>query len=228
MKPFRKNLAIAIDGGGIRGVVVTRALTILEEELGRPLHESARLYAGTSTGSIISAALAAGMTASKIHDLYLELGHTVFRRSWRKLLFPVSRYRYPQQPLQAVLQDTLGNLKMKDLWADLRLTDLVITSFDVLKNKTLFIKPWKLQYQDWLLSHAVLASSCVPTYFPTVDGRAADIAIGATAGNICTITAPKAQYTKITEGARDGIAIFNIDGKFNGNAGNDELVLAFT
>lgn len=53
-------------------------------------------------------------------------------------------------------------------------------------------------------------------------------AIGATAGNICTITAPKAQYVKVTPGGRDGIGIFTVDGKFNRNAGNDELVIAFT
>ncbi len=188
MKPFRKNLAIAIDGGGIRGVVVTRALTMLEEKLDQPLHATARLYAGTSTGSIISAALAAGMPASKIHELYLGLGDTVFRKSWRTRLFPLSRYRYPQEPLEAVLHDQLGDMKMKDLWANLRLTDLVITSFDVLKNKTLFIKPWKLQYQDWLLSHAVLASSCVPTYFPTVDGRYVDGGVGSYA-NPCYLAA---------------------------------------
>ena len=39
MKPFRKNLAIAIDGGGIRGVIVTKALSMLEEKMERPLHE---------------------------------------------------------------------------------------------------------------------------------------------------------------------------------------------
>ncbi len=188
MKPFRKNLAIAIDGGGIRGVIVTRALTMLEEKLRQPIHETARLYAGTSTGSIISAALAAGMTASKIHDLYLALGDTVFRKSWRTLLFPLSRYRYPHEPLMAALHEQLGDLKMKDLWADLCLTDVVFTSFDVLKNKTLFIKPWKLQYQDWPLSYAVLASSCVPTYFPPVDGRYVDGGVGSYA-NPCYLAA---------------------------------------
>ena len=53
-------------------------------------------------------------------------------------------------------------------------------------------------------------------------------AIGATAGNICTITAPKAQYVKVTPGGRDGLGIYTVDGKFNRNAGNDELVFAFT
>ena len=39
MQPFRKNLAIAIDGGGIKGVMVTKALSMVEKQLGYPLHE---------------------------------------------------------------------------------------------------------------------------------------------------------------------------------------------
>jgi len=57
---------------------------------------------------------------------------------------------------------------------------------------------------------------------------ALSVAVGATAGNICTITAPKAQYTKVTPGGRDGLGIFTVDGRFNRSSGNDELVLAFT
>jgi predicted acylesterase/phospholipase RssA len=178
MKPFRKNLAIAIDGGGIRGVIVTGALSVVEQYLGRPLHEIARLYAGTSTGSIISAALAAGFTASRIHELYLTLGDTIFRKSWRTLFFPLTRYRYELGPLERALHDQLGDMKMKDLWKDLALRDVVITAFDVLTNETCFIKPWKLQYQDWSLVKAVLASSCVPTYFPPVEGRYVDGGVG--------------------------------------------------
>ncbi len=103
MKPFRKHVAIAIDGGGIRGVIVTRALTMLEEELGQPIYKIARLFAGTSTGSIISAGLATGMTAVKLHELYLGLGENIFRKSWRTFFFPFTRYRYPQEPLEAAL-----------------------------------------------------------------------------------------------------------------------------
>ncbi len=193
MKPFRKNLAIAIDGGGIRGVMVTQALTILEQALGAPVHDFARLYAGTSTGSIISSALAVGLNAEQVHGLYLQLADTVFHDSWRTVLFPLSRYRYPTEPLAAALHDQLGDRKMKDLWKDLQLTDLVITSFDVLTNKTLFIKPWKQEYQDWLISYAVLTSSCVPTYFPPVDGRYLDGGVGSYA-NPCYLAAYELQY----------------------------------
>ena len=49
MKPFHKHVAIAVDGGGIKGVIVTRALAILEEHLGQSSYEIFRLAAGTST-----------------------------------------------------------------------------------------------------------------------------------------------------------------------------------
>ena len=188
MKPFRKNLAIAIDGGGIRGVIVTRALSMLEAKLERPLHELSRLYAGTSTGSIIFAGLAAGLTASRIHELYLQLGGEIFRQGWRTFFFPLTRFRYSAAPLEQALRDQFGDMRMKDLWKDLALRDIVITAFDVLTNETCFIKPWKLQYQEWPLVKAVLASSCVPTYFPPLDGRYIDGGVGSYA-NPCYLAA---------------------------------------
>ncbi len=193
MKPFRKNLASAIDGGGIRGIIVTKALTMVEAELGKSIHERARLYAGTSTGSIISAALAAGFTAAKIHDLYLRLGSTIFRPSWRTFFFPLTRYRYPSEPLERALHDQFGDMKMKDYWKDLSLRDVVITSFDVVQNATCFIKPWKLQYQEWPVVKAVLASSCVPTYFPPVEGRYVDGGVGSYA-NPCYLAAYEGEF----------------------------------
>lgn len=193
MKPFRKNLAIAIDGGGIRGVMVTKALTMLETELGQSLHERARLFAGTSTGSIISATLAAGFSAQRIHDLYVQLGSVIFRPSWRTLFFPLTKYRYSSKPLEQALHDQLGDMKMKDYWKDLALRDVVITAYDVLQNCTCFIKPWKLQYQDWPVVKAILASSCVPTYFPPVDDRFVDGGVGSYA-NPCYIAAYEAEF----------------------------------
>ena len=53
MKPFRKNVALAVDGGGIKGVLVSRALAILEDHLKQPAYEIFSLLAGTSTGALI-------------------------------------------------------------------------------------------------------------------------------------------------------------------------------
>ncbi|MDH5738729.1 MAG: hypothetical protein OEY77_00220 [Nitrospira sp.] len=51
---------------------------------------------------------------------------------------------------------------------------------------------------------------------------------GLTAGNIVTFNIPKAQYTKIAEGDRNGIATLNSDFGMKRTAGNDELSIAFT
>lgn len=53
---------------------------------------------------------------------------------------------------------------------------------------------------------------------------------GATAGNICTFTAPAVQYTKIAEADRNGIATLNTDFLMarSNAAGDDELSIALT
>jgi patatin-like phospholipase/acyl hydrolase len=191
MKPFRKNIAIAIDGGGIRGVVVAQALAILEDELGQTIHQIARLTAGTSTGAIIAAGIAAGISAQDLTSLYISLGPKVFPLTYRRLLFPLTRYRYPAAPLETFLRASFGERKMGDFWLGDQRTDVVITAYDLLENRNLFIKPWKEKYADWPLVKAVQASCAVPTYFPVVDGRYIDGGVGAYA-NPCYLAAYEA------------------------------------
>lgn len=193
MKPFRKNVAIAIDGGGIRGVIVNRALMVLEEALGLPVHSIFRLTAGTSTGSIIAAGIGAGMTAREMLDLYVELGPVVFRKTLRTYLFPFTRYRYENKPLAEALQSYLGGRLMESYWLADPPTDVVITAFDLLENRTRFIKPWKPEYREWQVMKAVLASSTVPTFFPVVEGRYVDGGVGSYA-NPVYLAAYEAKY----------------------------------
>jgi predicted acylesterase/phospholipase RssA len=193
MQPFRKNVAIAIDGGGIRGIVVTRALAMLEKSLGKPCRDIFRLAAGTSTGSIISTGIAAGLTAQRMDDLYLAMGKTVFKKSLRSCLFPLTRYRYDHKPLEDALLEAVGKRTMSDFWNGSPRTDVVITTFDLQTNHTCFIKPWKNEYKHWPVVKAVLASSSVPTYFPLVDNRYADGGVGAYA-NPCYLAAYEAQF----------------------------------
>ncbi|MGD0709472.1 MAG: patatin-like phospholipase family protein [Anaerolineaceae bacterium] len=192
MKPFRKNVAIAIDGGGIKGVIVTQALAILETGLGKPVHDIFRLAVGTSTGSIISAGIAAGITASQMNQQYIAMGRSVFPNTLHKWIFPLSRYRYPAEPFQNALDTYFGHLKIGDFWKTSPQTDLVITTYDLEENRTLFIKPWKSEYVDWPVATAVQASCTVPTYFPVVDGRYIDGGVGSYA-NPCYIAAYEAK-----------------------------------
>ena len=146
MKPFRKNVAIAIDGGGIRGLIVTRALSVLEGHLGVSLADIFRLAVGTSTGSIISAGIGVGLTAHTMTDLYQDLGGKVFPNSLRKALFPLTRTRYPDAPLKDALEAEFGSLTMGDFWDRKHPMDVVITAYDLVENRTRFIKPWKSEY----------------------------------------------------------------------------------
>lgn len=193
MKPFRKNVALAVDGGGIKGVIVTRALTILEEALGMTSHDIFRLAAGTSTGSIISAGIGSGMTARELTRLYVQFGETVFPRSWRTFFYPLSRYKYPKEPIEALLYEYFDHRKLGDFWSDDPPTDVVITTFDLQENRTRFIKPWKDEYADWLVVQAVRASCTVPTFFPIPEGRYVDGGVGSYA-NPCYLAAYEAQF----------------------------------
>jgi predicted acylesterase/phospholipase RssA len=186
-------VAIAIDGGGIRGVMVARALMKLEAALSKPCSEIFQLSAGTSTGSIISAGIAAGLSAETMYNLYVRLGETIFKKSWRTLLFPLSKYRYPNEPLIEALRSAIGDPIMSDFWTRPTPFDVVITTFDLITNKTRFIKPWKEEYRDWPVISSVLASSSVPTYFPVVDGRLVDGGVGSYA-NPCYVAAYEAQF----------------------------------
>jgi len=193
MKPFRKNLAIAIDGGGMRGAIVTRALSILEGQLGVPMHALAGLAAGTSTGAIIAAGMAAGLSALQMHELYVNLGETVFKRTWHSQLWPLTRFRYPLEPLARALDEQIGEQKLGEFWEQEKQIDLVLTTFDLLDNRSLFLKPYKAEYRDWPVVKAVLASSSVPTFFPPIEGRYVDGGVGAYT-NPCYLAAYEILY----------------------------------
>lgn len=191
MKPFRDHCAIAIDGGGIKGVMVARALAILEDHLGRPSREVFGVATGTSTGAILAAGIGTGLTGEAIHRLYTKFGPRIFRRSWRHWLWPLTRHRYPREPLEAALRRYLGDRRMGEFWQEDPPIDVVVTAFDVVENRTRFIKPWKDAYADWPVVKAVLASSAVPTMFPAVEGRYVDGGVGAYA-NPCYLAAYEA------------------------------------
>lgn len=84
-KPFR---VLSIDGGGMRGVYAVAFLDALAAKVGNDhgsdeidLGKGFDLIAGTSTGGIIAAGLAAGKTTSEIIEFYKSYGEKIFRVS---------------------------------------------------------------------------------------------------------------------------------------------------
>jgi patatin-like phospholipase/acyl hydrolase len=75
---------LAIDGGGIRGIIPATVLTALEALSGRRIYELFDLLAGTSTGGILALSLTCPQsdgrprTAEAVRELYLNRGSNIF------------------------------------------------------------------------------------------------------------------------------------------------------
>lgn len=216
MKALRENVAIAIDGGGIKGVIPARALDILEDYLGKHIHETCRLVAGTSTGSIITAAIAHGLSGREIHDFYYNLGEKIFKRCGRLCRFVFTGSRYRSEPLVDALTEVFGDMKMGDFWSAEPRTDVVITTYDVVENFTRFIKPWKTEkedeedsdYKNWKVVKAVQASSAAPTYFPPVGRGYVDGGVSSY-NNPCFLAAYEIEYYLSKMNEKDSLKRWN-------------------
>lgn len=105
---------LALDGGGLRGILTLGILQRIEDIL-RERHGSSDgfrlchyfdLIAGTSTGAIIAATLAQGWAVEEIRKKYMKLGERVFEKSlFRKGFF---RAKYDEEKLVKELKDVYG------------------------------------------------------------------------------------------------------------------------
>jgi hypothetical protein len=115
-----------VDGGGIRGILPASALVKLERTTGRPARETFAFVAGTSTGAIIAAAVAAGVPATRILDLYLNRAREIFTQSPFNIVNRVvSGAMYSTQKLHAILAEELGaarDWRLNDAPIDLLIT----------------------------------------------------------------------------------------------------------
>jgi len=170
---------LALDGGGVRGMLTLQFLQALETLVTARFGERTRLcdyfdlIGGTSTGSIIAAGLACGMTVGALQDLYRNIGASVFQEGRFGKLLPVSLQgklapKFPSEPLQAELDRQLG--------ADTTLdSDKVLTGLMIMTKRLDTGSPWplnnggrgKFAAQDGALrlTQIVRASTAAPTYF---------------------------------------------------------------
>jgi hypothetical protein len=172
---------LAIDGGGLRGILalafLKRIETVLRERYGgHPefrLRDHFDLIGGTSTGAIIATGLALGRTADELIEIYRRLGRGVFARPWWRLgLFGG---RLSRQALDACLQREIGDrtLGSRDLTCALVIVAkrLGTSSVWVVHNN-----PYSLYYdpprrsggsvpnKDFSLHKVLRASTAAPTY----------------------------------------------------------------
>jgi hypothetical protein len=113
MSSRRKFRILALDGGGIRGLITARILQDVEKHIqqktGKTINTYFDLIAGTSTGSILAAGLVLGIKPEKMVNIYLHEGQTIFPNDLQNLF---SKYvtswfhgaKYSNEGLKNVLQ----------------------------------------------------------------------------------------------------------------------------
>jgi patatin-like phospholipase/acyl hydrolase len=164
-KPVR---ILSIDGGGIRGIIPACTLIALEQQMGKPARECFDFLAGTSTGALIAAALAAGLPATQILDIYTQRSREIFTPP-KVLADPkrlVDGYMYNPANIRKVLESEFGAAAgwvLNDSPVRLLLTSTAINS-----HPWYFVRdnPKNAQTTGSLgLIDCAVASASAPTYF---------------------------------------------------------------
>lgn len=175
---------LALDGGGIRGMMTVEILAVLEDLLRRELKRGPEFVladyfdfvAGTSTGAIIAAGVSLGMKTADIRKFYIESGAEMFDKA---SLLKRFRFKYEDEKLANKLKDVFG--ETTTLGSEKLRTVLMM----VMRNATTD-SPWPVSNNpfakynlaarrlppnedcnlDFPLWRLVRASTAAPVYFP--------------------------------------------------------------
>jgi hypothetical protein len=87
---------LAMDGGGIRGLVLVELLRKLEANTGKRITELFDVICGTSAGGLLAIALLLGRSLEDIEEQFWRISSLVFRKGWfttaQQLTYTGSKY----------------------------------------------------------------------------------------------------------------------------------------
>lgn len=177
-KPGQRRL-LALDGGGIRGLITLGILEKMEADLRGILKKDERFrladyfdfIGGTSTGAILATGLSLGLSTRELIAFYLDAGPLMFRK---EELYDRLWNKFKSDPLEGKLKEILG--KTTKLGSPKLRTLLLL----IMRNVTTD-SPWPVtnnplaKYNasgrpdcnlDLPLWQLVRASTAAPTFFP--------------------------------------------------------------
>lgn len=174
---------LSIDGGGIRGIIPARVLEEIEARSGRRVHELFDLVAGTSTGALLALGVTvpapgsqAPRPAGALRDLYREHGPDIFDAPLHHQLgslFGLTDQRYPDGTLDAVLEATFGDRRLREA-----LTEVLVPTYDLDARRAYFFKRRRARESPGERDHpareVARAAVAAPTYFEPIQAGGPD------------------------------------------------------
>lgn len=165
---------LSIDGGGIRGVFPAHILSCISTRLNINVTDYFDMIAGTSTGSIVAAAIALKKEPKEIVSLYKEQGSKIFPKGKSCLptclklrlnfLRQLKKSTYEIEPLDNALKNVIGDVKLGDISIPLLIPATDIGHGGVHVFKSSYSADFTRD-KNVLLRKAILASCSAPIYF---------------------------------------------------------------
>jgi patatin-like phospholipase/acyl hydrolase len=164
---------LAIDGGGIRGIVPAMVLAEIERVTDKSIALLFDLIVGTSTGGVIALGLtmrdvngSPRYTAENLVKLYEDHGKRIFSRSLLRTIIHINRAfgaKYSSRGLESVLRDYFRAARLKDA-----LADVLIPSYEIKERNPLLFSSRQARMdpeRDFPLVEVARATTAAPTYF---------------------------------------------------------------
>jgi patatin-like phospholipase/acyl hydrolase len=183
LEPERDRFRIlAVDGGGIRGLIAAQVIARLEqmvtERAGseRRIADCFHMVCGTSTGGLLALGLTVPdpedptrpkLSGERLTDLYVAEGPGIFGDRLQKLLSLGGWISPKHSPggLEEALKERFGQTRLRDA-----LREVVVTAYDMHEPGPHFFKRWRAREsedRDASMVDVGMATSAAPTYFPS-------------------------------------------------------------
>lgn len=164
---------LAIDGGGIRGILPSIILSEIERRTGQHTAHLFDLIAGSSTGGLLAMGLNVPdeqgqprFTAEEMVLMYEREGPIIFSRSmWRsvRVINNINGSKYPPDGIDSVLDRCFGDKMLSE-----SVGSVLITSYEIKRRQPWFFRSHKARTAsmcDFSMHDVVRSTTAAPTFF---------------------------------------------------------------
>lgn len=172
---------MSFDGGGVRGIFSAKLVERLCEKY-PDFYKYADLYVGTSTGSIIAAAFAYGLSPSQIVAFFEKYSSQIFYTSFFRKVETLDSFvesKYENDAKRKAFEAVFGNKKLSDLKKQVFFVSFQLDNYGKSKYGNKKVRQWWPRFFDntpgspdlnMTIVDALMATTAAPSYFPMFKG----------------------------------------------------------